>query len=181
MEWTQQALKQQETHPLIIIANFLVEFLAIHPFQDGNGRLGRILTNLLMLKSGYVYVPYVSHEKLIEDNKAEYYVALRRSQSTFKTDKEDVTPWLKFFLAVILEQSKRAIELLSRENIEKLLAPKQLAVWYYLEKIAEATPAEIAKATKIARPTVSQVLDVLLRLKKIERIGQGRTTRYRKV
>jgi len=191
VEWTQQALKQQEIHPLIIIANFLVEFLAIHPFQDGNGRLARILTNLLLLKSGYAYVPYVSHEKLVEDNKAEYYVALRKSQATFppktdppladETNSEDITPWLKFFLTIVLAQSKQAIELLSRENIDKLLSPKQIAVWQYLEKVSEATPAEIAKATSVARPTVSQALDVLLRLKKIERLGQGRTTRYRKV
>ncbi|MEA1979654.1 MAG: Fic family protein [candidate division Zixibacteria bacterium] len=181
VEWVQQALKHQEIHPLIVIANFVIEFLAIHPFQDGNGRLARILTNLFMLKSGYAYVPYVSHEKLVENNKAEYYVALRKSQSTFKTKKEDITPWLKYFLYLILEQSKQAIELLSRENIEKLLSPKQIAVWQYLEKVSEASPAEIAKVASVARPTVSQALDVLLRLKKIERLGQGRTTRYRKL
>lgn len=181
VEWTQQALKQQDLHPLIVIANFLVEFLAIHPFQDGNGRLARVLTNLLMLKSGYVYVPYVSHEKLIEDNKAEYYVTLRKSQATFKTKREDITPWLEFSLTISLAQARQAIDLLSRENIEKLLSPKQLAVWKHLEQVAEATPAEIAQATGVARPTVSQALDVLLRLKKVERMGQGRTTRYRKV
>ncbi len=181
VEWTQLALKDRERHSLVIIANFIVEFLAIHPFQDGNGRLARILTNLLMLKSGYVYVPYVSHEKLVEDNKAEYYLALRASQTTFKTPSEDINAWLEFFLTVSLEQARRAIDLLSRENIEKLLSPKQLVVWQHLEKVTEATPGAIVKATGVARPTVSQALDVLLRLKKIERIGQGRTTRYRKV
>lgn len=180
-EWTQVALKDGERHRLVVIANFIVEFLAIHPFQDGNGRLARILTNLLMLKSGYVYVPYVSHEKLIEDSKAEYYLALRDSQMTFKTPRENIDSWLEFFLTVSLEQARHALELLSRENIEKLLSPKQLAVWKHLEQESEATPAEIVKATDVARPTVSQALDVLLRLKKVERIGQGRTTRYRKV
>lgn len=179
--WTQTALKQGEIHPLIVIGNFIVEFLTIHPFQDGNGRLARILTNLLMLKSGYAYVPYVSHEKLVEDNKTQYYIALRKSQSTFKTEKEDITPWLKFFLTIILAQSKQAIDLLSHKNIEKLLSPKQIVIWKYLENMAEAAPGDIAKATGVARPTVSQALDVLLRLKKIERIGQGRTTRYRKI
>lgn len=179
--WTQLAVKDGEYHALVIIANFIVEFLAIHPFQDGNGRLARILTNLLMLKSGYVYVPYVSHEKLVEDNKAEYYLALRESQGTFKTPKESIDGWLGFFLTVSLEQARQAMDLLSRENIEKLLSPKQLVVWQHLEQVAEATPAEIVKATGVARPTVSQALDVLLRLKRIERIGQGRTTRYRKI
>jgi Fic family protein len=178
--WTTGALAQKEFHPLLIIGNFLVEFLAIHPFQDGNGRLSRILTNLLMLKAGYEYVPYASHEKLIEDNKADYYLVLRKSQKTLNTDHEDITAWLDFFLTISLEQAKRAIELLSQENIERLLSPKQLAVWTYLASVVEATPGEVTKATGVVRPTVSQAMDVLMRLKKVERIGQGRTTRYRK-
>jgi len=181
VDWAKEALALKSAHPLLIIGNFLVEFLAIHPFQDGNGRLSRILTNLLMLKTGYAYASYVSHEKLVEDNKAEYYVALRRSQKKLKDEASDIADWLEFFLSICLEQGKVAINLLSKENIEKLLSPKQLAVWQYLEKIGEATPLEITKAAKVARPTVSQALEVLLRLKKIERIGQGRATRYRKV
>ena len=179
-EWTREAIYLKEIHLLLIIANFLVEFLNIHPFQDGNGRLSRVLTNLLLLQAGYAYMPYISHEKLIEDNKAEYYVALRKSQKTLKTENPNITPWLEFFFNILLIQSKQAIELLSKENIEKLFSPKQLAVWRYLLQVVEATPGEIAKNTKVARPTVSQALDTLLRLKKVERIGQGRTTRYRK-
>ena len=181
VEWTQQSLKERTYHPLLTIGNFLVEFLNIHPFQDGNGRLSRILTNLLLLQHGYAYLPCVSHEKLIEDNKADYYVVLRRSQKTFKTDSENVAPWMEFFLNILLAQSKLAINLLSQENIERLLSPKQLVVWQYLENVSEATPGQISKATKVARPTVSQALDALLRLKKVERIGQGRTTRYKKI
>ncbi|HMO77747.1 MAG TPA: Fic family protein [Candidatus Paceibacterota bacterium] len=181
MEWTQKSIKEKRIHILIIIAHFIVEFLKIHPFQDGNGRMSRILTNLLMLQHGYEYVPYVSHEKLVEDNKAEYYVVLRQSQKTFGTDTEDLCPWLEFFLNISVTQAKGAISLLSNESIEKLLSPKQLLVWQYLVTIDEATPGEISKATNVARPTVSQALDTLLRLKKVERIGQGRTTRYRKI
>jgi len=181
IEWTQHAIAEKKIHTLIIIANFIVEFLKIHPFQDGNGRMSRILTNLLMLQHGYEYVPYVSHEKLIEDNKAEYYVVLRKSQKTFGTDVEDVSPWLEFFLNVSLVQAKEAMALISKESIEKLLSPKQLLVWQYLLTVQEATPGEISKATRVARPTVSQAIDTLLRLKKVERIGQGRTTRYRKI
>ncbi|MBI2409948.1 Fic family protein [Candidatus Kaiserbacteria bacterium] len=180
VEWTRDALQTRRYHPLLVIGNFLVEFLQIHPFQDGNGRLSRVLTNLMMLQAGYSYMPYVSHEKLVEDDKADYYVALRRSQKTFKTQYEKATPWLEFFLNVLLAQIKEAIALLSRENIERILSPKQLAVWQYVEKSAEATPQEISKATGVSRPTVSQALTVLVRLKKVERVGQGRTTRYRK-
>ncbi len=181
IEWTQAAFVEKKTHPLVIIANFIVEFLKIHPFQDGNGRMSRILTNLLMLQMGYEYVPYVSHEKLIENNKAEYYIALRHSQKTFRTETEDVSAWLEFFLNISLAQAREALTLISKENIEKLLSPKQLAVWAFLSSTEEATPGDISKATGVARATVSQAIDILLRLKKVERIGQGRTTRYKKI
>lgn len=181
VEWTQGSLTEKKHHPLLVAGNFLVEFLQIHPFQDGNGRLSRVLTNLLLLKEGYLYMPYVSHEKLVEDNKPDYYMSLRRSQKTFKADHEDITPWLDFFLSIFLKQSKIAVELLSKENIEKILSTKQLAVWQYLQTVDEATPGDIAKKSKVARPTVNQALDKLLRLKKVERIGLGRSTRYRKL
>jgi Fic family protein len=180
VEWTRETIYLKEIHPLLIIANFLVEFLNIHPFQDGNGRLSRVLTNLMILQAGYAYMPYVSHEKLVEDNKAEYYVALRKSQKSFKTENPDIVPWLEFFFNILLTQAKQAIELLSRENVERLFSPKQSVVWRYLLQVAEATPGEISKNTKVARPTVSQALSMLLRLKKVERIGQGRTTRYKR-
>lgn len=181
VEWTQKAFFEKKYHPLLIVGNFLVEFLQIHPFQDGNGRLSRVLTNLLLLKEGYLYMPYASHEKFVEDNKPEYYLALRQSQQTFKKDHETIIPWLDFFLTIFLKQSEMAINLLSKENIERLLTQKQLAVWGYLQKVASATPRETSKETKVAYPTVRQAIDKLLRLKKIERIGQGRSTSYRKL
>jgi len=181
VEWTQEAIAKKKYHPLLIVGNFLVEFLQIHPFQDGNGRLSRILTNLLLLKEGYLYMPYISHEKLIEDNKPDYYMALRKSQKTLKKKNEDIMPWLNFFLDVLLEQSKQAVELLSKENIEKLLSHKQLAVWEYLNIVEEATPREMSEKTGVARPTINQAIDKLLRLKKVERVGLGRSTRYRKI
>lgn len=181
VDWTKKALNDKKYHPLLVIGNFIVEFLNIHPFEDGNGRLSRILTNLLLLKEGYLYMPYVSHEKLIEDNKSDYYMALRTSQKTFKTKKENITSWLNFFLSILLSQSQQAINLITQENIEILLSPKQLAVWHYLQEADEASPSDIAKNAHIARITVNQVLNKLLKLKKIERIGEGSSTRYRKV
>ncbi len=181
IEWTQETITEKKYHPLLIVGNFLVEFLQIHPFQDGNGRLSRVLNNLLLLKEGYLYMPYVSHEKLVEDNKPDYYLALRKSQKTFKTKHENIIPWLDFFLTIFLKQSEIAVDLLSKENIEKLLTKKQLAVWQYLESVDEATPLEIADKTKVAHPTVRQALNKLMRLKKVERIGQGRSTRYRRI
>ena len=192
VEWTQNVFAEKKYHPLLIVGNFLVEFLQIHPFQDGNGRLSRVLTNLLLLQEGYLYMPYVSHEKFVEDNKPEYYLALRQSQKTFKTPKDSklptgqaenktIIPWLDFFLTIFLKQSEMAIDLLSKENIERLLTQKQLAVWDYLQKVDSATPREISEKTKVAYPTVRQAINKLMRLKKIERIGQGRSTSYRKL
>jgi len=155
VEWTGEVIAEKKYHPLLIVASFLVEFLQIHPFQDGNGRLSRVLTNLLLLKEGYLYMPYVSHETII--------------------------PWLDFFLTIFLKQSEMAIDLLSKENIERLLTQKQLAVWDYLQKVDSSTPREISEQTKVAYPTVRQAIDKLMRLKKIERIGQGRSTSYRKL
>lgn len=181
VEWTGEVLAEKKYHPLLMVASFLVEFLQIHPFQDGNGRLSRVLTNLLLLKEGYLYMPYVSHEKIVEDNKPEYYLALRQSQKTLKTDNETIIPWLDFFLTIFLKQSEMAIDLLSKENIERLLTQKQLAVWNYLQKVDSSTPREISEQTKVAYPTVRQAIDKLMRLKKIERTGQGRSTSYKKL
>jgi len=179
VEWTRSAIDNQRYHPLLIIANFLVQFLQIHPFQDGNGRLSRILTNLLMLQAGYAYMPYASHEKIIEDNKPDYYLALRQSQKTFNTDQKTVVSWLEFFLDVSLHQSKMALDLFSEENVDKLLSPRQLEVWLYMQDAIEVTPRELSETLGIPRPTINQVLDRLLDLKKIERLGLGRGTRYR--
>ncbi len=179
VEWTKDALDKRKYHPLLIIGNFLVEFLSIHPFEDGNGRLSRIMTNLLLLKEGYLYMPYVSHEKLIENQKPNYYISLRKTQKTFKTTKEDITFWLDFFLNIILAQSEQAISLISQENIEGILSKKQLAVWSYLQNVTETTPQEIADKTGIARTTVNKTIIKLMKLKKIERLGLARSIRYK--
>ena len=181
MEWTEAAFEEKKYHPLLLIGHFVIEFLKIHPFQDGNGRLSRILTNLLLLKEGYAFIPYVSHEKLIEDNKNEYYMALRQSQTTFGKKKEDIFPWMNFFLDIVLKQSERAISLLESEDVERLLSPKQLAVWNFLQEVSESSPLEISRKTGIVKPTVIQALNRLITLRKIERIGLGRATRYRKL
>ncbi|MBQ8476243.1 Fic family protein, partial [bacterium] len=98
VNWTRKNLNDNFFHPLIVIGIFVVEFLAIHPFQDGNGRLSRALTCLLLLKAGYGYIPYSSMESIIEENKESYYRALRKTQTTLSKDSVDYEPWLDFFL-----------------------------------------------------------------------------------
>jgi Fic family protein len=179
VEWFNDEIGDANYHPLLIIAGFLVEFLRIHPFQDGNGRLSRLLTDLLMLRAGFAYVPYLSQAKIIEENKAEYYIALRRSQITLGTPHEDITPWLEFFLRICLRQAKDAVGLLTGENVEKTLSRNQLAVWGYIRKVGEANIKATAAATDIERSTVKQAYAKLLGLKLVERIGEGRASRYR--
>lgn len=181
VEWTQWALQEKSFHPLLVIANFLVQFLQIHPFQDGNGRLSRVLTNLLMLQEGYAYIPYASHEKIVEDNKADYYLSLRKSQKTFNTGDETIAPWLGFFLEVVQFQAQTALDLFSDENIEKLLSPRQVSVWQYMQDATEVTPKELSEKLNIPRPTINQVVNRLINLKRIERLGAGRGTRYRAI
>ncbi len=176
IEWTDEAFKEKIFHPLLVIANFIMEFLAIHPFQDGNGRTSRVLTNFLMLKYGYDYMQYVSHEKLIEDNKDRYYLALNKSQ---KTKNHNISPWLLFFLEMILEQVKLAVKLGDTERIEIFLSSKQFQVWQFAQERGEVTPKEIREELGMATATVLQVLNKLLDMKKIERLGEGRSTRYK--
>ncbi len=183
VEWTKEAFAQKSFHPLLIIGHFIVEFLHIHPFEDGNGRVSRVLTNLLLLQHGFDYMPYVSHEKLIEDHKAEYYLSLRESQNTLRNKKnqQDIMSWMDFFLDITLKQATEALTLLSNENLEKLLTSKQLAVWEYIQSVEQTSPKEISENTEVLYATVRQALEKLLKLKKIERLGQGRGTFYRKI
>jgi len=179
--WTSEALEKNRFHHLLIIANFIVEFLKIHPFEDGNGRLSRVLTNLLLLRSGYPFVQFVSHEQIIEQRKDEYYIALRTSQETFKTDHSTIVPWLNFFLSVVKKQAVKALSYLEEEKVEDLLSPKQYEVWKHLSSVGEAAPGEIVTATGVALGTVRQALNRLVELGKVKRIGRGRGTRYVKL
>ena len=181
VDWTIDAFEKNRFHPLLLIANFVVEFLKIHPFEDGNGRLSRVLTNLLLLRSGYQFVQYVSHEQIVERRKDEYYLALRKSQETFKTDHDTIVPWLNFFLSVVKEQATKALAYLQDEKVEDTLSPKQYEVWKYLSSVGEAAPGEIAKATGVIAVTVSQALERLIELGLVKRVGRGRGTRYVKL
>ena len=181
VDWTADAMEKNRFHPLLIIANFIVEFLKIHPFEDGNGRLSRVLTNLLLLRSGYSFVQYVSHEQIVERRKDEYYLALRKSQETFNTDHDTISPWLNFFLSVIKEQADKALAYLEAEKIEDILSPKQFEVWKHLLSVGEASPGDIIEATGIVRGTVRQSLDRLVELGKAKRVGRGRGTRYQAI
>ena len=122
VEWTQGNLEGDDLHPLMNIALFIVVLLEIHPFQDGNGRLSRILTTLLLLRAGYEYVPYSSLESVIEQSKDTYYQALRQTQQTIRTDAPDWQPWLIFFLQSLQQQGQ-----LSESRLQLFSSRQQFA------------------------------------------------------
>lgn len=182
IEWANNQFETRETHPLLVIANFIFEFLAIHPFRDGNGRISRALTNLLLLRAGYGYVPYVSLDEIIEQTKAEYYLALRATQKYHKTDHEDITAWVLYFLTALTEQVERARRLMENDQPEKLLSEKQTEVYRLFEGEKEMGVAEVVLLLKgtMQRDTIKQALSRLVKVKLLERIGQARSSRYRK-
>ena len=181
LAWTNEQLEKQELHPLLIVANFIFEFLAIHPFQDGNGRLSRALTNLLLLRGEYAYTPYVSLDEIIESRKDDYYLALRATQNNHKTDHEDITPWLNYLLDALTTQMEKAKELMNEQQPEKLLSERQEQVFAILKGGEILGVAEIDKRLNGSVPqvTIKQALARLVALRLVERVGQGRGVRYK--
>ncbi len=180
VDWYNWATTTKAKHPLILIANFIFEYLAIHPFQDGNGRTSRLLTNLMLLQHEYRFASLVSHERIIEENKGNYYLSLNKTQKSWKTAKEDISPWLLFFLNMIVAQSREALKILTGENIEDLLSGKQLALWQWVvARGADFSRKDAIGALGFPPRTVESIIKKLLDLKCLFRLGQGKATRYR--
>ncbi len=180
LSWLHENVKKRDIHPLVIISNFIFEFLAIHPFEDGNGRLSRALTNLMLLQQGYKFIPYVSLEEIIESRQSEYYISLRQTQKNHKTDDENIEPWLLFFLDCILEQTKQALKLVDGNDPTKLLSEIQKQIYNQFISDSELSVSKIQNKTQISLGTVKQALSRLVEHRLIERLGRGRSTRYRK-
>lgn len=128
MRWASRTIDESAMHPLLITAVINVVFLAIHPFQDGNGRLSRVLTTLLLLRAGYEYVPYASLESIVEEHKDLYYKALRRTQTTLKSDAPDWEPWVGFFLRCLKKQKDNLAIKVEQEKTASDIALPLLAV-----------------------------------------------------
>jgi Fic family protein len=180
VNWLNQAIEDKTIHPLLIIAVFVVSFLAIHPFQDGNGRISRILTTLLLLRFGYEYVPYASLESIVEDNKDSYYKALRQTQKTLREGKTDWEKWTLFFLKCLKKQKNKLAVKLERENIlAQTLPVLSNEILKLLREHESLTIAEIETLTKANRNTLKVRLRELVRDKFVEQNGQARATFYR--
>ena len=163
VEWTRKNLDDPLPHPLIVIGVFIVRFLAIHPFQDGNGRLSRALTAMLLLKKGYAYIPYASIEAVIEANKEGYYRALRRTQANIWSGQADYEPWLSFFLTT-LQKQKRHLE--SKVSVmagdDAKLSRNQRAILGLFDARPEWTSPEIAAALEMNIETTKKNLKFLV-------------------
>jgi Fic family protein len=179
VEWYKEEKINKTIHPLLAIAIFVVTFLEIHPFQDGNGRLSRILTTLLLIQSGYIYVPYSSLESIIEQNKKEYYIALRKTQGTIRTDSPKWHPWVMFFLRSLYTQVKRLEAKMEREKIVFSLLPDlslqliDIATNHGRFKISEAEAI-----TGANRNTIKLHLKNLVESKHLVKYGAGRGVWY---
>ena len=177
--WLNESRELKRLHPLLIVAIFTVVFLEIHPFQDGNGRLSRILTTLLLLQAGYAYVPYSSLESVIEQSKEEYYLALRQTQGTILTDSPHWQPWLLFFLRALQQQVRRLAFKVEREKIA-LAAMSELAdaILDYARDHGRVTMGNMVQVTGASRNTLKDHFRNLVEKNMILQYGGGRSTWY---
>jgi Fic family protein len=175
----QAVQKAKEMHPLLAIAIFVVVFLAIHPFQDGNGRLSRVLTTLLLLRAGYAYVPYSSMESIIEHSKDAYYLALRRTQGKIRTDRPDWQPWTIYFLKALKQQKDRLEKKIEREHILLGDLPElSVQILELCRERGRVTVSVIAKITGISRNTIKDHVSTLTDKGHLTRHGAGRGVWY---
>lgn len=180
VRWVNKAIDEKALHPLLIAAVFIVSFLAIHPFQDGNGRLSRILTTLALLRFGYVYVPYSSLESVIEDNKELYYRGLRRTQTSLKSEDPDWEPWIGFFLRCLKRQKDNLSIKIEREKgfDERHLPELSARVLELLRVHGRLTISEFVSITGANQNTLKVRLRELVESGRIERLGKARATWY---
>jgi Fic family protein len=178
--WAREALEDKSYHPLMVIGIFNVVLLAIHPFQDGNGRLSRVLVTLLLLNAGYSYIPYSSLESIIEKNKDAYYLALRRTQKTLKSDAIDWLPWLQFFLNSLKRQKDHLATKIETTQKYADLPRESVMIMEYVNEHHRITTGEAEKFTQAPRPTVKNRLSSLVKSGLLVRHGKGRGSWYGK-
>ena len=177
---TNRALTGGRHHPLLIIGYFVVRFLAIHPYQDGNGRLSRALTTLLLLRAGYGYVPYSSLERIVEDSKDHYFTALRRAQATLDGNESQLIDWLTFFVRCLVRQKEVLGRKIERERLILPLAPLSEKLLSIVLEHGRVTVREGAVLTGANRNTIKDHLKRLVDGGRLRRCGRGRGTWYEK-
>lgn len=179
VEWVAEREKDKSLHPLLVIAVFVVVFLEIHPFQDGNGRLSRILTTLMLLRAGYTYAPYSSLESVIEQSKESYYLSLRRTQGTIRTQAPDWNPWLGFFLRALQHQKRRLEKKMERERVMLAALPElSVLILELARQHGRVTVAEAVRVSGASRNTIKDHLKALAEQGHLTLHGAGRGAWY---
>jgi Fic family protein len=177
--WVNQDRESGRLHPLLVTAICVVVFLEIHPFQDGNGRLSRVLTTLLLLQAGYAYVPYSSLESVVERNKEAYYLALRQTQGTIRTDAPNWQPWLIFFLRSLAEQVRRLEKKIEHEKLVLASLPElSLQIVEFAREHGRVTIGESIRLTGASRNTLKQHFRALVKRGYLNQHGSGRGVWY---
>jgi len=179
VDWFNRSVEEESHHPLILIGVFVFVFLAIHPFKDGNGRLSRALTTLLLLRAGYSYVPYSSMESVIEQNKDSYYLALRRTQQTIRREEQDWEPWMVFFLKTMAKQKDNlAVKVKEEQALRASLPALSRQILELAKTRGEITVKEIEDATGANRNTIKTHVKKLSDQHYLIQAGKGRGARY---
>ena len=180
LDWYMAQDIEKAQHPLLVIAVFIVVFLAIHPLKDGNGRLSRILTTLLLLRHGYAYVPYSSMETVIEANKENYYLSLRRTQQTIRSDKQNWQPWVTFFLKTMVKQKDNlAFKIDSERKLRENLPALSRSIMRMASTNEEVTVRDLESATGANRNTIKAHFKKLVAQEYLLAVGKGRGARYK--
>lgn len=167
---------EAEVPTLIKVASFVYELLSIHPFQDGNGRLSRLISTLLLLQNGYKWIEYVSFEHEVENRKHEYYQALRSCQA--QRPNEDITEWVQFFLSCLSNIQTQLMRKLSKHGSETQLSPKEKSIYTLVQSRPNIQSGEIAQRLEIPIPTVKRLVAGLMKKGMLEKQGNGRNVSY---
>lgn len=179
VDFVVRSLETKALHPLLVIAVFVVGFLAIHPFQDGNGRLSRVLTTLLLLRSGYAYVPYSSLESVIEQSKESYYLALRQTQATVRSNEPNWEPWVLYFLRALQRQVRRLSIKIDRERILSSALPElSLQIMEHVREHGRVTIRDMTIITGVSRNTLKEHFRQLAGKRLLVLNGRGRGAWY---
>ena len=171
-------MSRGEADPLLIIPMFILDFLCIHPFNDGNGRMSRLLTLLLLYKAGYIVGKYISIEKVIETSKDTYYEALQSSSQDWHEEKNDYAHFVRYMLGVILSAYREFSERVKVLTTSGMSKPDRIRE-IIKDTLGKITKTEIMhKCPDISQVTIQRTLNELVKNGNIIKIGGGRYTSY---
>jgi len=180
IDWTNSQLNSGEIHPLVAVGLFVYEFLSIHPFQDGNGRLSRLLTNLLLLKNNYQFIQYVSFENLIEQKKKTYYEVLMDGQKDRSSGLEKIDQWMLFFLQsleILIQRLEQKYDVFKSKG--GYLNDRQKRIKQFIINNQPVKLADLANGmVDISINTIKKDLQYMKTEKIIDSIGQNKGTLY---